>query len=1068
MNRSYWTTRSVDFGCALRSVVKAWMFVFFLSVAGAQPVITEFMASNDETLADEDGEFEDWVEIHNPGAAAISLSGWFLTDKADNLTKWMFPPVSVPAGGYLVVFTSGKDRIDPGANLHTNFSLSAGGEYLGLVQPDGVTVVSEYAPEFPPQVTDVSYGIASGGNGQPGYLANPTPGSANGGAQDIVLEESVTFDTGSTTFVGSIQVSLTGASDGQVIRYTISPPSEVGGDVPDPTADSPAYLGPLTITESSVVNAAVFSANGKSHGVITTIQLLELDGDGGTAMQSFTSTMPVVVMDNHGYGPMNRRGERSGERVGWIYTFEPGVDGLTRLANGADASSLVDMAVRGQSSSLYPKQGFKFDMRNDWGKKTPFNFLGLGAFDEWNIVAPYQWDTAFIRNAYAYGVSNAMGRWAARTRLAEAFLNQGTDGLTYDDYHGVVFVADKTDVEPGRIDLVELDSEDNEGEAVTGGYLLLIDEVDEDKYHWKTERGYPSTFDSVLQVDTPKIDDLSEAQRDFIVDYTQRLEDALYADEAAGWARRRYLEYVDRGSWVDHHLLNVLFKNPDAFWRSAYLQKDRGQRMVAGPIWDFDRTFESADPRDDEWNKWSPKEFTTQGIAIDYWDLGWWGVLAQDPDFMQAWVDRWQSLRATGPLRHEALVQRMNDYRALVSTDAAARDAAKWPENVSRYGSFAAELDGMETWLTYRAGWIDLQFPARPSVSQNGDGSITLTPPDGTQVIYTLTGADPRMRGGRRAPDAIVVSGPVTLPAGALYRARTYDENRTNFPTSKWSGAIPGTVGAPYAPHPRLSNLSTRTALKAGDDVVIGGFVVEETDGKTVLIRGVGPTLANWGVDDPLADPVIKIFNQDGELVATNERWEDDASADRLPELAAQLGAFPLLEGSADAATIATLPAGNYSVHLRSATGQAGTALLEIYEENDIGSVLNLSMRGTAEGDDNPLVAGFVVTGSEPKRLLIRAVGPTIGDYGVEGVLENPRLVFRRLNEMVAENDDWADAPNKDAIVEASAYVGAFELAEGTRDSVLLVTVEPGLYSASVFGEGGASGAALVEVYEIR
>ncbi|WP_435895152.1 lamin tail domain-containing protein [Oceaniferula spumae] len=120
-------------------------------------MISEFLASNDSELADEDGEFSDWIEIHNPDAVAVNMSGWHLTDNAGNLDKWTFPNVTIPAGGYLVVFASDKDRTVPGNELHTNFKLSAEGEYLALVMPNGSTKTTEFNP-FPAQYTDVSYG----------------------------------------------------------------------------------------------------------------------------------------------------------------------------------------------------------------------------------------------------------------------------------------------------------------------------------------------------------------------------------------------------------------------------------------------------------------------------------------------------------------------------------------------------------------------------------------------------------------------------------------------------------------------------------------------------------------------------------------------------------------------------------------------------------------------------------------------------------------------------------------------------------------------------------------------
>lgn len=130
--------------------------------AAAQFAITEFMAANNVTLNDEDGDNSDWIEVQNQGAASASLAGWYLTDTTNNLVKWQFPATNLPPSGYLVVFASEKNRRTPGAPLHTNFKLSASGEYLALVAPDGSNIVSQFAPVFPPQVADVSYGLVRG------------------------------------------------------------------------------------------------------------------------------------------------------------------------------------------------------------------------------------------------------------------------------------------------------------------------------------------------------------------------------------------------------------------------------------------------------------------------------------------------------------------------------------------------------------------------------------------------------------------------------------------------------------------------------------------------------------------------------------------------------------------------------------------------------------------------------------------------------------------------------------------------------------------------------------------
>jgi hypothetical protein len=136
-----------------------WIYTLDPSATISLPYISEFMASNTRTLADEDGDFSDWIEIYNPSGLPVNLDGWFLTDSTNNLTQWRFPATNLAGGKFLLVFASQKNRRVAGAPLHTSFRLSAGGEYLALVKPDGVTVVSEFS--FPSQAADVSYGLGT-------------------------------------------------------------------------------------------------------------------------------------------------------------------------------------------------------------------------------------------------------------------------------------------------------------------------------------------------------------------------------------------------------------------------------------------------------------------------------------------------------------------------------------------------------------------------------------------------------------------------------------------------------------------------------------------------------------------------------------------------------------------------------------------------------------------------------------------------------------------------------------------------------------------------------------------
>ena len=157
-------------------------------------VISEFMADNDTGIVDSYGNHSDWIELRNSGNEAMDVSGWYLTDDADDLSKWRLPSITLDADEHLLVFASGENERQQGAQLHTNFKLSAGGEYLALVEADASTVASEFAPEYPSQTADVSYG-RSVDLGQVGFFLNPTPGKLNSEApiadasQGIVINE---------------------------------------------------------------------------------------------------------------------------------------------------------------------------------------------------------------------------------------------------------------------------------------------------------------------------------------------------------------------------------------------------------------------------------------------------------------------------------------------------------------------------------------------------------------------------------------------------------------------------------------------------------------------------------------------------------------------------------------------------------------------------------------------------------------------------------------------------------------------------------------------------------------
>lgn len=267
----------------------------------------------------------------------------------------------------------------------------------------------------------------------------------------------------------------------------------------------------------------------------------------------------------------------------------------------------------------------------------------------------------------------------------------------------------------------------------------------------------------------------------------------------------------------------------------------------------------------------------------------------------------------------------------------------------------------------------------------------------------------------------------------------------------------------------RLVNLATRGFVGAGPgNGLVAGFVVGSGGpaGKRFLVRAIGPTLGVFGVPGTLARPTLTVF-RGAAVISSNESWGSDLNAPAIPTVAQAVGAFPLAPGSADAAVLLDAEAGAYTVQVDGANASSGTALVEIYETSDSSArLINLSTRGRITASEN-IAAGFVVRGPASAQVLVRAVGPGLAQFGLEGLLARPLLTVFEGSRRVDSNDGWAAAPNAAQISTVTAAVGAFSLPGGSADAVLLLTVPAGTYSAEVSGVAGATGIALMEVYEV-
>ncbi len=263
----------------------------------------------------------------------------------------------------------------------------------------------------------------------------------------------------------------------------------------------------------------------------------------------------------------------------------------------------------------------------------------------------------------------------------------------------------------------------------------------------------------------------------------------------------------------------------------------------------------------------------------------------------------------------------------------------------------------------------------------------------------------------------------------------------------------------------RLANLSSRSTVGTGDDLLIAGFVVGGTGSKHVVLRGIGPTLGQFGVTGALEEPQLSLVDSAGATLETNSSWGGGAA---LTQAFTQVGAFALPDGSSDAAMLASLGSGGYTAQLSGLSATTGVGLAEIYDTDGATSpsrLVNLSSRASVGTGGNILIAGFVITGSTPVTVLIRGIGPSLSQFGVAGALATPQLVlYDSNNDALQSNGGWGGSAN---LSQTFSEVGAFALDATSSDAAILVTLPPGAYTAEMTGANGATGVGLAEIYEV-
>ena len=595
---------------------------------------------------------------------------------------------------------------------------------------------------------------AAGGS----YFRVPSPNWPNAnGLVDIAEQPRISLAGG--TFPQAIMIEASVEDPDTEIRFTI--------DGLEPTEESELYTGPLTVEGFTVLQVRGFK-EGFLPSRISSEGYSVLSAE----LQEFSSDLPIVVVNSAGPIPASLL-------PGRVAIFEVGDDGRARFTDEPDFQSNAAFKTRGSSTGGRPKQSLSFEIRDEKGADRRVELLGLPEDSDWILYGAYNFDLALLRNPFIYELSNQMGRYATRSVFCEVFLNTTEEPLSNAHYHGVYSFMEKIKRGEDRVDVEELQPKHLDEPEISGGYMFKIDRLD------PGDQGFPGGGRTLGHV-FPKERDVQPEQADWIGSYMDGFWDVVRSPEAAD-AENGYAAYIDTESWLEHHLINNLAKNVDALRLSTYYHKKRGQRVEAGPIWDFDRSMGSTDGRDRD-----PFEWSSSG-GTDMFGYPWWRELFADPAFSARYAERWFELRED--------VFSIENMHAILD-DMAAEVAEAQARNFERWGllgerTWEGQVEHLKNWLSQRAGWMDEQLvPAAEfdrDVGPVPDGfELTISARYGT-IYYTVDGPDPKGEDGLPVVEAKTFTTPIPITGTNTVRARVLVEDATAPGAGLWSALSEGT-----------------------------------------------------------------------------------------------------------------------------------------------------------------------------------------------------------------------------------------------------------------------------------
>lgn len=453
--------------------------------------------------------------------------------------------------------------------------------------------------------------------------------------------------------------------------------------------------------------------------------LFTITGNGFVEAQILTSSNhPIIKIYTDGEDiPDEPKIDAS---MGIIYNGEGTLNNTSDPFNYYDGN--IGIETRGNSTQGFDKKTYSIELRDEDNEDISVNLFGMGGEEDW-ILHAMVIDKTQIRIPMSFYLAQRMGHYASEWKFVELILN--------DEYRGLYILTEKIKRDKDRVDIAKLDEDDIAGDSLTGGYILRID------WTWDVDMetdGFESAYESQGEIPMffqwyyPKSDKIKPQQANYIENWMNTFENALFSNDYTNNLGLRYDEYINLHSFTDFILINELSKNADGYKLSSYVHKDRdskGGKLVAGPIWDFDQTYgvslvcSNNDP-----TGWTYLQNQSDCEDLESMPL-WWQRMMNDDQFQNQLKCRWETMRQS--FLHKDSLNYWIDTQVGFIDQAIDRNFTVWdyfignqiwiePDPIPQ--SYEEEVEVMKTWISDRIDWLDANMPGDCSLVQTEDVEI--------------------------------------------------------------------------------------------------------------------------------------------------------------------------------------------------------------------------------------------------------------------------------------------------------------------------------------------------------